>query len=257
MTTSEKLKAYADFEGKKLSHIGEKLLKIKDASTLSTKITKNRWSLLQKDIIEGEKDEDGDFSKIDFNKIIQRPESLDITSDSWLMPIEHWPYPNPEADNGIMEHLTKLKSYCEKNPDRKEETLTNFLQGIKNYIDYGYATWYKWSIANWGTKWGAYSQNDKRDTENTIYFQTALNAPLKVIKKLSELFPLVLIELTYADEDSGSNAGRVCYKAGVETQWFKPQSQSKAAYEIYFELNPNDIEKYELIDGVYEYKDNE
>jgi hypothetical protein len=203
--------------------------------------------------IKGEPFDDGTPMKIDFDKIIPRPKALDITSDGWLMPIEHYPYPNPAADNGIMEHLKKLKAHCDKNPERKEEDLNNFLQGIRNYIDFGYATWYKWCVAVWGTKWNAYSQDDKRDTADTIYFQTAWNSPVKVITKLSEMFPLVKFDLAYADEDSGSNAGKILFENGRVITENKPQGQSMEAYDIFFELHPDSKENYKLVEGKYEY----
>jgi len=207
--------------------------------------------------IKGEKNEDGTESQIDFNKIIPMPPELSITSDSWLIPLEHYPYPNPDADNGIMGHLKDLKKYCDANPKRKEETLKNFLQGVKNYIDFGYATWYKWSIANWGTKWNAYSQNDKRNTEDTIYFQTAWSSPIVLIAELSKMSPNVKLELMYADEDSGSNTGKFLFHNGNVIESFEPESQSVESYDIYFELHPDRKSDYKLIEGRYEYIETE
>jgi hypothetical protein len=41
------------------------------------------------------------------------------------------------------------------------------------------ATWYEWSIANWGTKWNAYSQEPTERTDDTLIlrFQTAWGPP--------------------------------------------------------------------------------
>ena len=67
-----------------------------------------------------------------------------------------------------------------------------------------YFDWYNFNIDNWGTKWNA---KDVYVDEKTfsIDFQTAWSFCFPVIKKLSELFPDVLITASYADEDVWSN----------------------------------------------------
>lgn len=52
MTTSEKLQVYCESTGVRSSHIAIKLLKLKRASSLPPKIKLNKWTELQKDIIE-------------------------------------------------------------------------------------------------------------------------------------------------------------------------------------------------------------
>jgi len=52
MTTSEKLKAYCEHTGVRLNHIATKMLKLKHATSLPPKIKLNKWTELQKDIIE-------------------------------------------------------------------------------------------------------------------------------------------------------------------------------------------------------------
>ncbi|WP_024833813.1 hypothetical protein [Ruminiclostridium josui] len=42
-----------------------------------------------------------------------------------------------------------------------------------------------WARKNWGTKWNAYGQPDKRNSDNVIFFQTAWNCPHELVKKLS------------------------------------------------------------------------
>jgi hypothetical protein len=74
----------------------------------------------------------------------------------------------------------------------------------RNYMLTGYIYWYDWNVANWGTKWGAYSieVSDER-----IKFKTAWSHPHVVMKALSEKLPSVRLKLKYADEDTGSNCG--------------------------------------------------
>lgn len=139
--------------------------------------------------------------------------------------------------------------------DFSEEDFNNFIQCIKNYRESGSTLWYEWSIKNWGTKWNAYGQNDNRNTKDIIYFQTAWSSPIKLIQQLSEMFPLVRIELSYADEDSGSNTGIILFENGEVLEVTQPESGSKEGYDIYFDLNPGSIDNYKLVDGNYIYVD--
>jgi len=75
---------------------------------------------------------------------------------------------------------------------------------INNVINYGYDTWYDWSIKNWGTKWNS------RNTyvgDDYVEFETAWSCPVEVLMALSEKFSDVKIIVEYADEDIGSNCG--------------------------------------------------
>lgn len=154
-----------------------------------------------------------------------------------------------------MEHLTGQRKGNVK--DLSEEDFNAFVSYLRNYRTYGHTNWYEWAKDNWGTKWNAYSQNDQRDTEDTIYFQTAWNSPVLLIQELSNIFPLVSITLTYADEDSGSNAGVIKFTNGEPTDINQPSSQSKEAYDIYFDLHPDSKSDYQLVGNKYEYIDSE
>lgn len=139
--------------------------------------------------------------------------------------------------------------------DLSNEDFNLFIQCLKNYREYGNTSWYEWSIENWGTKWNAYSQNDERNTSDTIYFQTAWSSPIELMAELSSKFPKVTLQLDYADEDSGSNTGRITLQNGEAIEVFQPESQSKEGYDIYFELHPNSVSDYKLVNGKYEYID--
>ncbi len=48
--------------------------------------------------------------------------------------------------------------------------------------------WYSWSIANWGTKWNAYSQEDHpywHEKTGWRYFETAWGAPMPIVHALA------------------------------------------------------------------------
>ena len=150
-----------------------------------------------------------------------------------------------------MEYLTGKRSGNVK--DLSDDDFNSFIQCLKNYREHGSIYWHDWSIKNWGTKWNAYNQNDQRNTEDTIYFQTAWSSPIGLIEELSKIFPLVKICLTYADEDRGSNTGMITFENGEAIEVNQPESQSIQGYDIYFELHPGRKEDYKLVDGKYEH----
>ena len=60
----------------------------------------------------------------------------------------------------------------------------------------------------------------------------------------------------WADEDTGSNVGRVKYKAtNPESSVVENLSNTKAGYELAFDLDPDLSSNYVLVDGKYEYRE--
>lgn len=66
----------------------------------------------------------------------------------------------------------------------------------------GYPTWYEWSIANWGTKWGAYSykQRESKPGKFTFEFQTAWSVPEPIFEALADRYPELAFDLVSIDE---------------------------------------------------------
>ena len=200
------------------------------------------------DFIKGEK------TLFDFNKVLPMPESLGLDSYSSVEDSVKRSLRMPLHEHSLVAMLEAGSVENSKSPlgfDNKEWDM--YIQTLQNVRLYGFMNWYQWSIKNWGTKWNAYQTEDKRNSSTEIFFQTAWNCPLPVIKKLSEEFTDALIGIDYADEDSGSNCGKILYKAGKEVYCEQPESQSKEAYEIYFELNPEDKGRFILVGDKYEY----
>lgn len=150
----------------------------------------------------------------------------------------------------MMEQASRFKSKV----DPKDQV--EFEKACKAYEETGYCYWYDWNIAYWGTKWGAYDQPDKRTkiSKGIIWFQTAWSAPVRIMVKLTDLFPDVEFLLSYADEDTGYNAGFVRCKDGLH-RVEKLTNQSKEAYDLYFELHPESRDEYEFVNGKYECKE--
>ena len=183
--------------------------------------------------------DDGEQMYIDFNKIIPRPDSLNITSGSSTsngIAILKYRAGDPTAINGIMgyqwatEFATPedlINYMLEKGSANLEEAQ----KALDNIRDYGHQDWYSWSTSNWGTKWNAYSQNSDEGS-NEISFETAWSTPYPVIEALSRKYPEAVISMRYADEDFGHNVGEYTFQAGDIVEETTPEGGSNEAYEL-------------------------
>ena len=132
-------------------------------------------------------------------------------------------------------------------PDCDEYNDIPSQEAVKNSANW----WYRWNIDNWGTKWNSYSHCSNE--YGTYTFNTAWNGVPALIQEVSRQNPDIEIEYVYADEDSGFNVGKFIFLNGNILFSIIPQGVTKESYDIYFELNPEDKEYYELIDGNYKY----
>lgn len=111
----------------------------------------------------------------DFNKLIPMPEQLqDIqTGSTW---IDGKSYSQWREIDGQQVGLTEA--------DVKALTKA-----------YGAADWYKWAVANWGTKWNAYDVQDPVLTTRSLKydFETAWGDPRPVIEKLAEKYNVTVV----------------------------------------------------------------
>ena len=182
---------------------------------------------------------------IDFNKIAPIPKELEGTQ-SPLKIISQEEY-----------DIQELKI---ANDDLTEnERNWGFSRGLTQELadeykkKFGYAEWYSWQNANWGTKWNAYSQVE-RDID-CIEFQTAWATPYELLVKLSNMFPEVTFEVKYSDEDFGYNVGEFTLLNGEEIDTNKPKGGSVEAIELainvqygtpdeYFDCNQDIFNEY-------------
>lgn len=200
--------------------------------------------------------EDGEPRFIDFNKIVPRPDTLNITSGS-------------STSNGIAilkyragdtSDIRKIMGYNWATEfATEEELITHMLDkgganlveaqmALDNLRDYGHQDWYSWSTSNWGTKWNAYSQNSDEGS-NEISFETAWSTPYPVIEALSRKYPEAVISMRYADEDFGHNCGEYTFQAGDLVEETTPEGGSEEAYELAADIQ--DSPNY-LTDRVYD-----
>lgn len=93
-------------------------------------------------------------------------------------------------------------------------------QQKRNIEKYGYADWYDWEYANWGTKWGdcetdfisgevIKSKNDQY-SNCAFVFDSAWGSPVQLIIRISTLYPELWFGVTY-EETGMMFAG--CYVA--------------------------------------------
>jgi len=185
----------------------------------------------------------------DFSKIVPQPKNMNITSDGWVSDLQ-----GKYSNVLLKDHMAKMREYLQKNPEQKKETLENFIQGVRNYIDHGHATWYTWNIANWGTKWNSYSC--EKESETVYTFETAWGGVVDLIREIANQFEDLEIIYEYSDEDTGSNCGSYHFHNGKLTVT-EIENGSNQAYELAIKLRPEVSEYLELVDGEYKYKDDE
>lgn len=99
---------------------------------------------------------------------------------------------------------------------------------INNIIEYGFDTWYDWACENWGTKWGAC--HTYYVDENNIEFDCAWSVPYNILKEISRKYQ-TKVEVDFADEDIGSNCGRIVFKNGKEIDY--SVGNRDFAYEVW------------------------
>lgn len=172
-------------------------------------------------MLEQIKNDDFGIGTVDFDKIIPMPKSLDIESGT-------------RTENGLKAYRQFIKSYtsgktarnalkslrniplesenaflCQR-PDISREEWDLGKAAWHNLQDYGAATWYDWCVSNWGTKWNAYGYEKGVDYSgnDSLCFRTAWSAPHPVLDKLSEMYPEIVMEHRWADEDIGCNCGQ-------------------------------------------------
>lgn len=207
-------------------------------------------------IMEAIKHDEMGLGSVDFNKVIPMPESLNITAGSItdkglkaykdFVSILLFDGANKDIDLlNIPEEKEAI--FLKQRTDIKEDEWSAGRQAFRNIQQYGFPTWYEWSINNWGTKWNAYDCieiEDAAEARKELCFNTAWSAPHPILSKLAQMYPDVEIEHEWADEDFGHNLGRVKYKGDTILEEYIPET-TKEAYE--FALKVHGYENMETV----------
>ena len=212
-----------------------------------------------REMLEVIKNDDYSLETVDFNKIIPMSESLNIEAGSrtdrglklYKEFIEECLFDRKETDilKISAETLAESeKAYLSKRKDIDSAEWKLGKTAWNNIQNYGAPTWYEWCTNNWGTKWNAYGYDEGTDysASGNLHFQTAWSAPHPVIKKLAQMYPDIIFEHEWADEDIGVNCGRKCYSTGGCTEEYYPESEIEAT-EFAFRVWDYDPSDYDLM----------
>lgn len=118
-------------------------------------------------------------------------------SESGIRLVNHYPLPQELAD-------TPKGSFGESEKQKAMEEMNK-----ANKAKYGYADWYDWSIANWGTKWGDCETElvHHVPTELLYTFDTAWSPPIQLIQKMSVKYPTLSFSIVYEELGMGFIGG--------------------------------------------------
>lgn len=119
------------------------------------------------------------------------------------------------------------KGLDEAADEHKLSTAEKALLEAKRLKEFGYSGWYSWSIAKWGTKWGAVDAEIETKTEVELLseigipvvrveynFDTAWDTCRPVLEALARAFPALCLEHDYIEEQP-SFGGRDIYENGT------------------------------------------
>lgn len=235
------------------------------------------------------KNNEHNWYQFDFNKIIPKPNALDIISGSITdncISVYLDSLSNQEAkekikliyDNAIFPQFIKSKNY-QKTPidinkivkdliattnnynksnepafKTKKDIINYGKQAIDNIIQYGALDWYDWSIKNWGTKWNACNTTFNDKFPNEVWFNTAWNDVRKLIQEMSKKHPNNTFYYTYSEEQIGYYDGKSTFKNGKILEDIQYTDLSKEAYENSFFMWGGENEfHFNDKKGTYEY----
>ncbi len=193
-------------------------------------------------------------SLFDFNKIISMPSTLHVESSSFGEYGQHILF--GESDISWLGDDEIKRRY--NNLEFKNRLECDWLGKMyqRNQMLFGHPTWYGWACENWRTKWNAYSIDGWNN--NTITFETAWSCVVHLIVELSRKHPSINIKYSWASEDTGYNCGDAKIQNGILYWYSEPRkSGGRRGHNIALRLWPEEKDRYHLINGNFEYKDEE
>ena len=131
-----------------------------------------------------------------------KPEDIDLIVNTIAV--------KAEDDSGYWIDFDKIIPEPKTKSECPEDCLVNKDSHVMEYKDRPWFDWYTWHNKYWDTKWSAYDCYSQKGLSYIMFvFSTAWSMPYKVIKRLHLL--VYDFELRYADEDYGSNCGKLFY----------------------------------------------
>lgn len=192
-------------------------------------------------MLETIKSDEHGIGSVDFNKIVPMSKSLDIEAgsrtDRGLKAYRDFIDVYTLAGTMNMEKLRNIpveseEIFLRQRTDIRRDEWELGKAAWRNIRDFGAPTWYDWCISNWGTKWNAYGYSedaiDYHDGD-TLCFQTAWSAPHPILEKLTQMFPDIMLEHEWADEDIGQNCGRYSYQNGERIEEYYRRHRARCS----------------------------
>lgn len=198
---------------------------------------------------------EGEGGCFDFEKIVPPPPTMNMVSgsltdqaivayisDNCTLPLDNELMESAKdigssVGSRLQNHYERTKKIIEKDGvdalydfgASSELKLTLYDAGkiyCENLMAYGALDWYDFNCNNWGTKWNACEACliDESPTELSYQFETAWSMPFPIFCKLTEVFKDIEIKVEYADEDFGSNCGRITFSNGVDVDSYIPEN---------------------------------
>lgn len=226
--------------------------------------------------------ENPDVEAFDFNLLIPMPESLNVEEgsrtdngiDIALLRMRRDGDPETATaiaavaayrDGDIIAKLFPQKPKTDADVDAiaadyaSREELEKVLElgrrAVRNIIDYGCPSWYRWSISHWGTKWNS-CRYEGDPFANVVWFETAWSCPEPIIRRLvAEMGKDAFLRIEWADEDIGHNVGEFLLgDEDVDVEAAFDDDESDEAMDRAIRLNGAE-EYYERRDGHWVYRD--
>ena len=208
---------------------------------------------------------DNGVEDLDFDKVIKRPESLDIefsskSNDGLNL---YMTMTNPKAayfgkkedklmgkewdalSDKLVGHIStysgeplkedEVKELHEKYKDKIPELVELGKKQIENLREYEALNWYEWSLKNWGTKWSS----DGFETSPEGYsftFETAWSPAFPILIEISKQNPNMKFAYLYSDENIGFNTGYALIHNGKTDFEGTFKDQSPDAFMLAFDL---------------------
>ena len=188
-------------------------------------------------VIGKDKDWNGEeVDTFDFNRIIPMPVELDLKTESSEVIY-------------FIEGTKPFPDWAESDPEKKVQFLKEVELYKPNMAKYGAYTWYGWRREHWGTKWNSYdffwvdegSTDEDGNFTVSFMFNTAWSTPYGIWEAVAVQYPDLEIDVVYADEDTGYNAGRFHLIDGCDYE-YETKGGSDEAMECYFETHPGSEE---------------
>lgn len=203
--------------------------------------------------------ERGEVLHIDFEKILPTPECLEGPDSHTEHSLYYYLMTTGKEDmvDRWLSYPQLLSMDIYK--DKTEEELSDYkIRGEEIFniaLQYGAIDWYDWRISNWGTKWNAYETDiDSCDGSVEIYFCTANNGVVPIIKKLVEKYPHLEFIYKFADEVIANNCGEI-YGVDGSISFKFPENESDKAMELYIECWRADWDDFKKTEDGWDWKD--